>query len=180
MAADDRDRVVLGVVTRPHGVRGELRVHLHNPDSELLFERERVLVRTGDGEREVGIDAIRRGPKGAVLLWLEGVRGREAAEALRGAELCIPRSELPAPGEDEWYHVDLVGLEVRDREGRPRGEVVAVVPYPTVDALRVRGDDGEREVPMVEQWLVSVDVAGGAVVVDGLEELPLEPKGRRG
>lgn len=172
--------IALGVVTRPHGLRGEVRLHAHNPDSTLLLERERILLRRPDGHeaREVSLEA-RPGPKGSLLARIGGVDGRDAAEALRGAELLVPRGELPPTAEDEWYHVDLVGLEVRDGDGARRGEVAEVVVYPTVDCLRVVSEDGEREVPMADPWLVSVDLEAGRVVVEGLEELPPE-RPRRG
>src|SRR5687767_1184159 len=109
-----RERLVaLGVVARPHGVRGELRVHLYNPESDLLLGRSRVMLshRGETREREI-LEARRHGE--ALLVTLEGVASREAADALRGAELAVPRDELPPLGEGEHYHVDLIGLEARD------------------------------------------------------------------
>jgi len=130
--------------------------------------------------REIALDA-RPGPRGTPIARVEGVDGRDAAEALRGAELCVRRGDLPPAGEGEWYHVDLVGLAVYDAAGERRGEVTAVIPYPSVDCLEVASDDGVREVPMADPWLVSVDLEAGRVVVEGLEELPLEAKrGGRG
>jgi len=164
--------IALGVVTRPHGVRGELRVHRHNPRSTLLGELESVLLRRADGEAtRVRIEGTREGPKGVLLMTLEGVSGREDAEALRGAELCVLREELPEPPEGEWYHVDLLGLRAVRPDGREAGRVVEVLAYPTVDCLRVRGEDGEWEVPMVEPWVGEVRVDEGYVEGDGLEEL---------
>lgn len=172
MAAPE-DLVVLAVVTRPHGVRGELRAHLHNPDSTVLYERDTVLLRHRGGVREVPLEC-RRGPKGALLIRLDGVEGREAADAMRGAELCVRRADLPPAGEAEWYVVDLVGLEARDAGGRVLGEVIEVIPYPTVDCLRVRGEGGIREVPLTDEFVPEVDVRGGFVVVARYDELPVE------
>lgn len=170
----ERELVVLAVVTRPHGVRGELRVHLHNPDSTVLYDRDTVLLRHRGEVREVEVVESRRGPKGAMLLSLAGVEGREAADALRGAELCVPRRDLPPAGEGEWYVIDLVGLEARDGAGRTLGEVVDVIPYPTIDCLRVRGEGGVREVPLNDDFVPEVDVRGGFVVLAGFDELPIE------
>ena len=172
--------IAIAVVTRPQGLRGEVRLHQHNPESTLLLERDRALLRQDGAVREVTLEA-RRGPKGSLIARVSGVDGRDAAEALRGAELCVRREDLPPAGEGEWYHVDLVGLAVHDAAGERRGEVTAVIPYPSVDCLEVASKDGTREVPMTDPWLVSVELEAGRVVVDGLEELPLEAKrGERG
>jgi 16S rRNA processing protein RimM len=172
--AQPDDLVVLGVIARPHGVSGELRAHPYNPDSTLLYERDAILVRHEGAVREVAILRSRKGSKGAVLLTLDGITGREAADAMRGAELCVRREELPPAGEGEWYYVDLVGLEARDGEGRRLGEVTAVVPYPSVECLRVEAEDGAREVPITDDWVIEVDVNGGRVVIRGFDELPVE------
>ena len=109
--------VALGAVTRPHGVRGEVRVHRFNPDSPLLLDREKVWLRGADGLlREMRVERSR--PHGELVLYVfEGVVGREAAEALRGLEVCVPRDDLPPPDEDELYHIDLAATAARQRRG---------------------------------------------------------------
>ncbi|MFW5925812.1 MAG: ribosome maturation factor RimM [Myxococcota bacterium] len=164
--------IAFGVVTRPHGVRGEVRVHPYNPDSDLLLRIDRVWLLTAGAEpRQVVVERARRGPH-AVLVQLEGVRGREQAEALRGVELGVERESLPPAEEDEWYVVDLVGAVVRDPQGTALGEVVDVIHYPSVDCLQVRTADGDREVPMVEPWLQEVDADAGEIRVSGFEQMP--------
>jgi len=106
--SDEADWVVLGVVTRPHGVRGEVRVHPFNDDSELLAQLREVVALEEEGPAVVKMKA-RRGPK-YFIARLEGVDTREAADALRGLELAIPREALPAPDEDEFYYVDAIGM----------------------------------------------------------------------
>lgn len=159
------ERVVLGVVTRPHGVRGEVRVHRFHAGSTLLLEVERVLLRPKDGgvEREVRVRSSKRSGDADVLLF-EGCAGPEDAEALRGAELAVPRAWLPEPAEDEHYHVDLVGLRVVE-DGTALGEVLEVIAYPSVDALRVRTERGTIEIPILEPYVVAIDAEGGAIEV---------------
>lgn len=174
--AERPELVALGVVARPHGVRGELRVHPFNPESDLLFEQERFFVRTRDGAtREATVVSMREGPGGVVLLSLEGVTGRDAAEGLRGAELCVPREAFPeTESDDEWYAVDLVGLRAKLADGTLVGEVVDVIAYPTIDCLRVRGADGDREVPIVDPYVERVDIGAGEVIVGSIADLPIE------
>ena len=165
-------RVALGVVVRPHGVRGELRVHLFNDESNVFFEQEALFLGE-DAKEATVVAASRRTPKGG-LLRLQGVEGREAADALRGVELYVDRAALPEPDEDEIYLADLEGLEVFDPEGHRLGEVEGFLSYPSVDCLRVRVAEGVREVPLVEPWIVEIDLEAARIVVASIEELELE------
>jgi 16S rRNA processing protein RimM len=172
------ERVVLGVVTRPHGVRGEVRVHRFHPGSQLLLELDRVLVRTKDAdvERELQVRSSKRSGDADVLL-LEGCARPEDAEALRGAELAVPRAWLPEPAEDEHYHVDLIGLRVVE-DGADLGTVQDVFSYPSVDVLRVGTARGTIEIPILEPYVVAVDVEGGTIEVAGSADFEPEPAKR--
>lgn len=170
--------VALGAVVRPHGVRGELRVHRFNPESTLLLETGVVWLREGHAPREVRVESA-RAHGASVLLVLEGCRSREAAELLRGAEVCVSREALPPPDEDEVYHADLLGLRVRTDDGAVSGEVVEVLTYPSAECLLVRSEEGDREVPFLAPYLVRVDLAAREVVVAHLEDLDLMPSRAR-
>ncbi len=163
--------VELGVITRPHGVRGEVRVHPWNADSTLLAELGSVLLLGEGAPRSVRIERARRAPK-AFLLKLEGVDGVEAAEALRNVHLGVPRDALPELEGDELYLADLVGLEVRRGDARI-GEVVEVIEYPSIECLVVKSDDGIREVPLNRPWIEEVDLEAGIVRVGPLDDVPL-------
>jgi 16S rRNA processing protein RimM len=166
--------IELGVVTRPHGVSGELRVHVFNPQSTLLQELGEVFLIGGIDEDPalVEIASTRQGPN-CLLMRLVGVRSREDAEALRGYLLCVPRSALPELEEGEYYHADLVGLEAF--EGSERiGKVVEVIDYPSVECLKIEMEGGFLEVPMLPQWLERVDLEGGTVHLKQLEEIPVQ------
>ena len=163
--------VELGRVTRPHGIRGEVRVQLHWAGSDTLEQvREVTLCR---GQEPVGvrrIEAARRADK-AVLLRFEGVRDRDGAEALRGLAVCVPRESLPSPDEGEYYLCDLVGAKVVAPSGII-GEVTEVRVHPSVDTLVIRSPEGKVfEQVIAEPWIVSVDTAGKVVELsseDGL------------
>ncbi|MEM7136851.1 MAG: ribosome maturation factor RimM [Myxococcota bacterium] len=169
--------VELGVVARPHGVGGELRVHVYNPESTLLEELGEVFV-LGEPDEDptlIEVESTRRGPK-TLLMRLRGVASREDAEALRGLVLAVPRQALPELEDGEYYHTDLIGM---DAVVGPRkiGTVVEVLDYPSVDCLRIKAADGFFEVPMLPRWLDRVDVEGGRVHLHELEDVPLQ-KGR--
>lgn len=164
--------VRLGRVTKPHGLRGEVRVHLYNPDSELVFGLTQVFLLL-ETPRSVPIEGTRAGPGGVVLARLAGTRSRDEAEALRGQEIGVPRSLLPDLGEAQWYHHDLIGLDVVNAAGTRLGQVVGVLDYPTIDCLVVQLDAGFSEVPMIEPYFDTVALEQRAVVVGDISDLPV-------
>ena len=169
--------IAIGVVMGTHGVRGDLRVKLHNPDSQLLYELDSVQLRAaGDPDaklRRYPLSQVRSGGKG-LILHLYGVDTVEQAQALRNYELCVARSQLPELPEGEFYHCDLEGLAVFDVGGQPRGTVERVHEYPAASVLRVRSERGVLEVPMREPYLVAIDLPGARIVVDQLDDLEPE------
>jgi 16S rRNA processing protein RimM len=165
--------VPLGVIIGAHGVRGELRVKLHNPGSAVLDRRNSVVLRDGDKTSEHRVTARRR-HQDLLLIAIEGCADRDAAIALRGREVCVPRSHLPALAPGEYYLTDLVGLRAERADGQSIGTVTAVISYPTVDALSVLTEAGVLEVPLLAPYLVEARVADGVVVLDQLEDFAPE------
>jgi 16S rRNA processing protein RimM len=167
--------IVLGTVGRAHGVRGELRFVLYNPTSELWDTLETIVVRPPGGvARPATILSRRPGPKNSLVVRLDLASDRDSADALRGAELCAPASALAPLDDDEVYERDLMGLDVIDASGKRFGVVEQVLAYPTVLCLRVKSDDGVREVPMREPWVVLVDLEAGAITTGEIDDLPVE------
>lgn len=164
--------VAIGRVRRPHGVRGELCVEPYAADMHRYDSLQRVFIR----EREHRVRSVR--PHGdVVLLFLEGVDGREAAEAMRNVEVAVPATERAPLPPDRFYIDDLVGLRVVDTEGRLRGSVVEVMERPGAHLLRLTTPAGEEGfVPLVRAIVKGVDVAAGEVVIDPPEGL-LPPVG---
>jgi 16S rRNA processing protein RimM len=146
--------LVAGRVGRPHGLDGSFHVTQARPAllgaPSLTIEQRtvRVLRRAGTDERPI--------------LRLEGVTDRAAAEALRGEELLVPRTEAPVLGEDEWYAEDLEGCVVVDGS-RELGVVTRLVPLPSCEALEV--GDGLL-VPLVADAVRSVDIERRRIEVD--------------
>ena len=166
--------IELGVIAKPHGVRGELRVHVFNPESTLLEELAEVFLIGGQGEEPalVDVESTRRGPK-ALLMRLADVTTREGAEALRGYTLCVPREALPELEEGEYYLADLIGLDAVEGS-EPIGKIIEVVDYPSAECLKIERPGGYIEVPMVDPWLVRVDLRQGKVHLKDLAEIPLQ------
>lgn len=156
----------LGVVGRPRGLRGDLWFRAYNEFTEAVAEGVRVRVTPTKGDpRALTLASVVEEGKGLVVTF-EEVRGRDAAEALVNATVSLQRKDFPALDEGEYYHCDLPGLAVLDAGGRRVGEVLGVEAYPSVDALRVRVDDAEIEVPVTGDFVLAMDLAAGTVTVD--------------
>jgi 16S rRNA processing protein RimM len=167
--------VPLAEIARPHGVRGEVRLRLFNPKSDLLLDLQDVLVRFPDGEQEeVSVDSARRA-NDAILMKLCSVDDRDRAEELRGALVCARREDFPALKPGEFYLCDLEGALVVVDEGdgqtRELGRVRAMRTYPTADVLEVDAADGGRpwEVPLTVDVVRSVDAEAHVVTVATVE-----------
>ncbi|MFK8003903.1 MAG: ribosome maturation factor RimM [Polyangiales bacterium] len=170
----DDEYVAIGGITKPHGLRGEMRVHAFNLDSPLWKKLTRVLLVHGDGRRE-SRDVIRsKRANKYVVMALEGVESIEDVDALRKVELHVLRSEFPEASEEEYYYADLPGMSVVDEGGAVLGEVLKVLEYPAVDCLEVRGaTGGVREVPLTRPWLRDIDEESGQVTVRDWDDLPV-------
>ena len=154
--------VLVGTIGRAHGLRGEVSVHVRTDEPERRFTPGASL-RVGDRPRTV---ASARWHSGTLLLGLEGVTDRTAAEALRGRELWadVPAGEAPAD-EGEYWDRQLVGLEVLDAAGAVAGTIGEVLHLPAHDVLVVRTSGGDRLVPFVSEVVPVVDLEAGLVRV---------------
>jgi 16S rRNA processing protein RimM len=166
------DRVEIGVIARPHGVRGELRVVLHNPSSTALGAAETLYV----GDRSLAIESARH-TTGAWLVRLAGVADRDQADALRGQPVAVSRADLELD-EGEVLLVDLVGCRVELADGSPWGVIEAIETGPQ-DRLVIRDGDIERQLPVADQLILDIDLEARRVVIDPPEGLPEEPARRR-
>jgi 16S rRNA processing protein RimM len=166
-------RLVVGRVLRPHGVRGELSVEVLSDAPDRFAPGAELGLGDPDGPEPPAPVTVRaaRLHRGRLLLSLEGVEDRDAADRLRGAWLSIPATAARPLGPDEFWPHQLVGLAVVDRQGRRRGRVADVLPGAAHDLLAVELPDGaSRLVPAVAA-LVTVELEAGRVLVDALPGL---------
>jgi 16S rRNA processing protein RimM len=163
--------VVVGRIGRPHGVRGEVTVEVRTDDPDLRFVPGAVLA-TDPPSRGPLTVAGRRWHREVLLLTVEGVESREAAEELRNTELLVDVTDLPALEDpDSFYDHQLVGLAVRLPDESVVGELVEVR-HEAQDLLVVRrAEGGEALIPFVAAIVPTVDLDGGFLVVDPPEGL---------
>jgi 16S rRNA processing protein RimM len=171
----DGELVVVGEVTRPHGLRGEVRVTPHT-DRPQRFEglRECVLWDPATDDRAVWRLTGARRQGEAVLLTLAGCESVATARALVGRLVALPRAQALPPPPGHVYPWQLVGCRVLTEDGRPVGELSAVESSPAHDLWVVRGSGREHLIPAVAEIVVDVDVGARRVVIrppEGLLEL---------
>ncbi len=163
--------LVVGYVARAHGIAGEVAVRTFDAASAALDGVERVVLRARDGqERDFEVVGSRPASR-EVLLTLARVEGRAAAEALRGSTVLVYREDLEPPAEGEFFQGDLVGLRALSPEGQGLGTVAEVWNAGPVPTLVIRGEAGELLVPFADDFVPTVDLEGGVVVVRPMELL---------
>lgn len=162
--------MVLGRVIGPWGVRGWVKVAPYGDGPDGLLAQRRWWLRARDGEwvpHEVG---EAREHSGAVVASIGGYATPEAAAALKGREVGVPRSALPPVRKGEIYLADLVGLDVVSASGRPLGKVAGIEDYGAHPVMRVRGDGAGggpgRLIPYVEPIVRAVDLEARRIEVD--------------
>jgi 16S rRNA processing protein RimM len=164
--------VRIGVVGRPHGVKGGAHLRLDNPESTLL-EKGLPIRLHKDGRAPLATSLT--DVYGPGLARLEGVDGRDAIAARTGDVIYARRDDFPPADDDEAYLVDLVGAEVRHVEGRPLGEIVAFSDNGAQILAEVRrAGGGPRDialVPFVPAIVVDIDEEARVVTLDPPEGL---------
>ncbi len=153
-----------------HGIRGAVLVRSYTAEPEGIADYGPLANEAGDAKFVLDVEGATA--KG-VICRVEGVNDRTQAEKLKGVALYVERDRLPPPGEGEYYHADLVGLNAVTEAGEALGTVVAVPNYGAGDILEVRPAGEKRTVlfPMIEGVVVRVDVASGVIVLSPPEEV---------
>jgi 16S rRNA processing protein RimM len=153
----------------PHGVKGALRVKSFAAVAADLAAYGALTDERG--KRRFALELIGE-TRGAVIVRIEGIDDRDAAEALRGMRLFVRRSALPEPEPESFYQVDLIGLRAVDVSGRTVGEVRAVHDLPSSAVIEIATDDGgELLVPFTRHVVPSIDLAHRLMVVDPPQEV---------
>jgi 16S rRNA processing protein RimM len=157
--------VVIGRVAGVYGVRGWIKIISATEPPEAILQYPSWRVRAGSEWRAMALTAGRRHGKG-MLAHLANCDDRDAARTLVGAEIAVPRAELPDPGPDNFYWADLEGLTVRTEAGIELGVVDHLLETGANDVLVVKGEK-ERLIPYVRDEVVTgIDLDQGVITVD--------------
>ena len=161
-------RVLLGRVLSPFGVKGWVKIDVYSDDVGKLGQfAEWQMGRDGlaSGWRTVKVAEFRSHGAHAVARF-EGCTDRDAALEFKGLAVAVSRNELPQAAKGEFYLFDLIGLEVINVEGELLGEIAEVFSNGAHEILRVGSGAVERLIPLVAEFVISVDMAARRMTVD--------------
>ncbi|RBA23066.1 ribosome maturation factor RimM [Herminiimonas fonticola] len=167
------DLVLVGYISGAYGLNGWVRVRPYSADADALLNAKTWWLDKPEF-RDVAMMQTKI-HSGDVVAQLMGVAGRDAAEALKGATVQIPRSHFPALSDNEFYWVDLIGLEVENLQGVHLGKVSDMMDNGAHPILRVAVPQvaepdpkaaQELLIPFVEQFVITVDRTAKKITVD--------------
>jgi 16S rRNA processing protein RimM len=163
------DRICVGAIAGAFGVKGEVRLKSFCAQPEAIAAYAPLW--TEDGSRSFTLK-LTRGSGTGLTARLSGINSKEEADALRGVELFADRDRLPNLPDDEFYHADLIGLEVLDTGGQILGRVRAVHNHGAGDILEIHAP-GQRStllIPFTKKAVPTVDLTAGRIIADPPEE----------
>jgi 16S rRNA processing protein RimM len=166
--------ILLGIVVGAQGLGGDVRVKTFTDTPERLAAYG--ALHTPDG-RVLEVVSAHAAKGDALVVRFKGVGDRSAAEALTGAKLFVSRCDLPATTQEEFYHVDLIGLRAEDNEGRVIGEICGIHNHGAGDVIEIlRSDGGTLLLPFSKDFVPQVDLANKFVVVSEPEDIEAEER----
>ena len=158
---------VVGRVLGPHGAYGQVRAQVltdlpyrFDPGEALFLEGESLLIQSSS-----------RGRGDTVILKLEGVNDLSAARALTGQELLAPAENSPELPDGEYFHYQLIGMQVFTEEGEDLGRIMEIIITGSNDVYVVSGPNGEILLPAISQVVLQVDAVLGIMRVRLMEGL---------
>jgi len=164
MSGDASSLIEIGVIGAPFGVRGWVKLRSFTDPPDRLWQHRRLSLGRGGAWTDYTVEA-RGKSAGQLTAKLVGVNDRDQAQALRGASVCVPRSELPRRDDKEFYRADLIGCAVVNVAGQDLGVVQHFVETPAQVLMVVRGAS-EYWIPAVPLHLKRVELAARRVIVD--------------
>jgi len=169
MQPNEVNRIAVGVVRKPHGIRGGVKVTLYNIDLGWLQNMEQLFVRSGNKWNPMRIQTAQGHADDAIIQFAE-IKDRTEAEAYRGAYLYLDKADLPELQENEFFIDDLKGCQVFDEKDDLVGEVKDILTPGAHEVLVVSGGEDEILIPVVEAWIMTIDLEARRIQVRSIEE----------
>jgi len=164
-AAPDGGLLPVARIVGAHGIRGALRVRPHGGEATTLTAGLVVTLRRSGRDTRHTINRLAPHGRGQLLVELDGLHDRTAAEALAGSDLLVATDILPALGSAEFYYHEMPGFRVETVDGRVVGEITDTMHTGTTDVWIVRAPTREHLIPVVRDVVVCIDRAARRVVI---------------
>lgn len=160
----------VGIIVKPQGVKGEVKVKITSPRPERFFDLEKVYIRF-DKIQTCSIENIRIS-NGFVFLKLANIDSRNDAELLRNKEILISEDQLIDLEENEYFVHDLIGCQVVTEEGLIIGKIEDIIQNSSNDIYLVKNQQGQEIlIPAINDVVKDVDIKGRQVTIHVLEGL---------
>lgn len=159
------DLICIGAIIGAFGIKGEVRVKSFCADPAAIGSYGPLV--SEDGNQSFDLTVI--GPiKGGYSCRIKGIRYKDQADALRGIRLFTKRDNLPSLPDDEYYHADLIGIDVFDTGGQKLGQITAVYDHGAGDFLEIAGKDIKDTVllPFTSDAVPTIDLASRRIIAD--------------
>jgi len=163
------DFLLIGKVAKPHGLRGQVKVHSYASSYENFFAGRKVYLSQGE-EMKALLISEGKVQAHSLLLHFQGLDNRQQAEAISGCSLYIEQKDLQALPEGEYYWYQLIGSRVYNDQGRFLGILEEIFSTPAHDIWVIRDDKKEILLPAVEDFVISVDLPQREIRIRDLED----------
>ncbi|MCF7824793.1 MAG: ribosome maturation factor RimM [Candidatus Marinimicrobia bacterium] len=170
MQATEVNRIAIGVVRKPHGVQGGLKVTLNNIDLDTLRGMEQLFVKSGREWTQLSLKSIQGYDDYAILRFAE-IENRNEADNYRDQVIYVDRDALPDQLRHEPAVDDIIGCQVEDENKLPLGIVEDILSTGAHEVLVVLSDAGETLIPLVDEWIVRIDLKDKFIQVRAFEEM---------
>ncbi len=170
MHSAEVNRTAIGLVRKPHGIKGGLKVSLYSIDLDTLQSLEQLFVNTGNEWKQLTLRNCQGYDDFAILSFNE-IPDRTEAEAYRDMEIFTLRDDMPKLSDDEFYIDDLIDCDVVDENNNNLGKVIEILSPGAHDVLLIQQGESETLVPLVDEWVVDIDLVGRRIQINSPEEI---------
>jgi 16S rRNA processing protein RimM len=163
--------IPVGKIIGTHGIKGLLKVFSYSGNIQSLQSAETVFLKSKDGTISEFVTKSISAHAGGFILGLSVFSDINQVLSLTGSELCLKRSQLPVPGDDEYYWRDLIGIAVFTDQGIKLGTLADIFETGSSDIYVVRSDSKEYLIPAIADVITHVDISGKTMIITPLEGL---------
>ncbi len=166
MKSAEPEFITIGKILSPWGIEGKLKVQVETDFPERFAPSSEVYI----SRRSATISSV-EWRAGQVIIKLSTIDSIRDAEKLRGQLVEIHNSQLQALPDGQYYHFQLIGLEVQTTQGEPLGEITDIITMSSNDTYVVKGNSGEILIPAIEDVVKSVDLDKGCLIIEPIKGL---------